>query len=127
MTIDLHPQLLKWARNRARLTEDVLAEKMGVKEQKVAEWEKSGRLTLKQAEKLAKVTHTPLGYLFLPEPPDEKLPIPDLPDAESAKLWALEEQAEQAVERLQEYRSSLITGAATGMIDERGHKTTIHP
>ena len=29
------------------------------------------------AEKLAKLTHTPLGYLFLSERPDERLPVPD--------------------------------------------------
>lgn len=77
MIIDLQPRLLEWARQRARLTEESLAEKMGVAVEKVAEWETSGRLTFKQAEKLAKVTHTAFGYLFLPEPPDEKLPIPD--------------------------------------------------
>jgi len=130
MIIDLQPRLLEWARLRARLTEEALAEKMNVKEEKIFEWEKFGRLTLKQAEKLAMVTHTPFGYLFLPEPPDEKLPIPDLPDAETATLYALEDQAEEAVERLQEYRSALVTAAVTGKIDLRNHKknhTKRHP
>jgi Zn-dependent peptidase ImmA (M78 family) len=34
-------------------------------------------LRFKQAEKLAHVTHTPFGFLFLPAPPEERLPIPD--------------------------------------------------
>lgn len=78
MTIDLQPRLLMWARERAGLTAETLAEKLGVSAEKVAAWEQDGRITYRQAEKLASVTHTAFGYLFLAEPPDERLPIPDL-------------------------------------------------
>ena len=78
MTIDLQPRLLEWVRERAGLTAETLAEKLGVSAEKVTAWEQDGRITYRQAEKLAGVTHTAFGYLFLAEPPDERLPIPDL-------------------------------------------------
>ena len=44
----------------------------------VAQWESGEKQpTLRQLEAFAKRTMTPFGYLFLPSPPDERLPIPD--------------------------------------------------
>jgi restriction endonuclease S subunit len=40
-------------------------------------------------------------------------------DAETAKLDALEAKVETAIERLQEYRTALITAAVTGKLDVR--------
>jgi restriction endonuclease S subunit len=57
-----------------------------------------------------------------------RIPIPPLPeqaaiaaylDLETAKLDALVGKVEEAVERLQEYRTALITAAVTGKIDVR--------
>jgi Zn-dependent peptidase ImmA (M78 family) len=77
MKISLQPTLLRWARERAGLSVDALAKKMSVKPEKVTAWEENGELTFKQAQKLADVTHAPFGYLYLPEPPQEALSIPD--------------------------------------------------
>lgn len=71
-------EMLRWARERAELTLDALAKRMHVQPDRVEDWEESGTLTLKQLEKLARSTYTPVGYLFLQEPPVERLPIPDL-------------------------------------------------
>ncbi len=57
-----------------------------------------------------------------------RMPIPSLPeqtsiaaylDKETVKLDELVGKVEEAVERLQEYRTSLITAAVTGKIDVR--------
>ncbi|MEM1290746.1 MAG: XRE family transcriptional regulator [Cyanobacteria bacterium P01_H01_bin.162] len=77
MKISLQPTLLRWARERAGLSVDALAKKMSVKPERVTAWEGNGELTFKQAEKLANMTYTPFGYLYLPEPPQETLSIPD--------------------------------------------------
>lgn len=75
--ITLQSKCLQWARERARLSVPDLAKKLGVTEEKINDWEHSGELTLSLAEKLARATRTPLGYLYLPEPLIEELPIKD--------------------------------------------------
>lgn len=45
---------------------------------RLSQWEsREVEPTLKQLEDYARATHAPIGYLFLPTPPDEPLPIPD--------------------------------------------------
>jgi Zn-dependent peptidase ImmA (M78 family) len=75
--ITLQPDCLKWARQRVNLSPAEIARKIGVKEETVLAWEQTGEITLVQAEKLAHVTYTPFGYLLLPQPPVEKLPVQD--------------------------------------------------
>jgi Zn-dependent peptidase ImmA (M78 family) len=68
------PRLLAWARARSGLSVDELVTKFP----KLTEWESGERTpTLKQLEDFARATHTPVGFLFLPEPPEEQVPIPD--------------------------------------------------
>ncbi|MHB0970002.1 MAG: ImmA/IrrE family metallo-endopeptidase [Thermoanaerobaculia bacterium] len=49
-------------------------------------WENGEPPTFRQLEDFAKATHTPIGYLFLSEPPVERIPIPDFRTIESARL-----------------------------------------
>lgn len=73
----LAPDVLRWARQRAGLAPERLAAKMRVKLERLHDWEDSGRISLAQADRMARCTRTPLGYLFLKAPPEEDLVIPD--------------------------------------------------
>lgn len=66
--------VLRWARERAGRSRESLTPKFA----RVADWE-TGEVqpTLKQLESFAKAVHVPIGYLFLREPPEEPVPIPD--------------------------------------------------
>src|SRR5687767_8491858 len=75
--VSVRPRLLRWARERASLAPEELARKVKLKPERITEWESSGELTLGHLEKLAATTHTPIGFLFLPEPPTEVLPVAD--------------------------------------------------
>ena len=78
LQITLQPDVLRWARERAKLQPEELAKKMGVKRhERVLEWERDGVISVAQVDKLAKCTYTPLGFLYSKDPPDERLPIAD--------------------------------------------------
>ena len=77
LRVTLQPSVLRWARDRAGLDVGKLAGKVGVRPERVTEWEVSGQITVAQADKLARSTHTPLGFLYLNEPPEDRLPIAD--------------------------------------------------
>jgi Zn-dependent peptidase ImmA (M78 family) len=72
--VAIQPKLLRWACERAGFDLADLAHKFP----RLAAWEsREAQPTLKQVEAFAKATYTPVGYLFLQEPPIEKVPIPD--------------------------------------------------
>ena len=72
--VEVRPELLRWARERSRLPPEALTKRFP----KLADWEGgTAKPTLRQLEEFANATTTPLGYLFLREPPEEALPIPD--------------------------------------------------
>ena len=67
--------MLTWARERSQLALAYFDKRFP----RLAQWERGdARPTFKQLESFAKATHTPFGFLFLAEPPEERLPIPDL-------------------------------------------------
>lgn len=78
LDIMLQLRVLRWARERVGYDADALAGKVGVKPERVAEWEATGKITMTQARNLARRTHTPEGFLYLSEPPDDRLPVADL-------------------------------------------------
>lgn len=77
LRVELEPTVLRWARERAGLSDQELAKKAGVAAGQVEEWERTGRLRIRQVERLASATHTPVGFLYLHAPPQETLPLPD--------------------------------------------------
>lgn len=74
MRVEVRPELLRWARERA----EVPIEDLVKISPKYERWESGEENpTFKQLETFAKKTHTPFGYFFLDEPPDMTVPIPD--------------------------------------------------
>ena len=62
-----------------------------------------------------------VGRMKVPLPPlPEQCAIADYLDQETGKIDQMISKVEAAIERLQEYRTALITAAVTGKIDVRG-------
>lgn len=75
----INPDILTWARERAQLSVSALASKLKVSEDKIDAWERGEKQpTFKQARTFAARTHVPFGYLYLRQPPEQTLPLPDL-------------------------------------------------
>jgi len=72
--VDIRAELLNWALERAGIG----AAESAIRFPKLKGWIAGAtRPTLKQLEGFARATHCPVGFLFLPEPPVETIPIPD--------------------------------------------------
>lgn len=73
--IAIAPGMLRWAGDRSGKTRESLIKAFP----RLSEWEAAtAQPTFAQLEAFAKATYTPLGYFFLPSPPELPLPIPDL-------------------------------------------------
>ena len=74
LRVEVEPELLAWAIERSGADSVALHGRFS----KLDAWlDRSVKPTLKQVEAFARATHTPVGFLFLHEPPEERIPIPD--------------------------------------------------
>ena len=72
------PNVLKWARESARMTEDTAASKVMVAVEKLKDWEAgTSQPTIKQAQTLAKSYKRPFALFFLPDIPRDFQPLQD--------------------------------------------------
>lgn len=75
--------VLRWSARRARLDDLAI-------ERRFRKWPLwltgEAQPTLRQLEAFARWTHTPIGYFFLPQPPDLRLPVPDFRTLRDAAL-----------------------------------------
>jgi Zn-dependent peptidase ImmA (M78 family)/DNA-binding XRE family transcriptional regulator len=107
----INPDILIWARRRCQLSQSVLAKKMSTSAETLNKWEMGQKApTIRQAQAIAAKTHIPLGYLYLNEPPIERLDLPDLrtvngiqPNSPSSELLELAALMRERVSWYAEY------------------------
>lgn len=70
--VNVAPHMFRWAVDRSGRSAEDLAKFP------LAEWESgTTKPTMRQLEDFARATYTPVGFLFLDQPPQEVVPIPD--------------------------------------------------
>jgi Zn-dependent peptidase ImmA (M78 family)/DNA-binding XRE family transcriptional regulator len=81
------PNVLKWARESARMTEEIAAAKVSVSVEKLKEWEDgTSQPTIRQAQTLAKSYKRPFALFFLPDIPRDFQPLQDFRKSGSKSL-----------------------------------------
>jgi Zn-dependent peptidase ImmA (M78 family)/transcriptional regulator with XRE-family HTH domain len=81
------PNVLKWARESARMTEEIAAAKVSVSIEKLKEWEDgTSQPTIRQAQTLAKAYKRPFALFFLPDIPRDFQPLQDFRKSGSKSL-----------------------------------------
>ncbi|MFG1462463.1 XRE family transcriptional regulator [Xanthobacter sp. DSM 24535] len=87
----INGDVLRWARERAALPVEEVAGRMKQDVERVIAWETGeDQPTFRQAQTVANLVHVPFGFLFLPAPPQEALPLPDLRTVGSAPAGQLD-------------------------------------
>lgn len=82
-SVTIKPDMFRWACERSGIEPEALLHRFP----KLELWTQGvAKPTLKQLENFAKATHTPIGYLFLQEPPVERVPIPDFRTIDTRQL-----------------------------------------
>lgn len=90
--------MLQWARERARLSVDALSRRFA----QLPAWERGeAQPTFKQLQAFAQATHVPFGYLFLPEPPQEPLPIRDFRTVQNRPIGAISTELRETIQAMQ--------------------------
>ena len=80
-------KVFKWARESAKMTEEIAASKVAVSVDKLKEWEAGESFpTIRQAQNLAKAYKRPFALFFLPGIPKDFQPLQDFRKAGSKEL-----------------------------------------
>ena len=83
------PELLKWARQTAKLTVNELSLKLRTKEKRVQDWENGNDYpTITQLEKVSKFCRRPLSVFYLPEPPEDFQTLRDFRKADQQRDYS---------------------------------------